>query len=85
MWRSRRPVEHGGSPASEYAQAAWHRPKPLIRVISLRCKVVAVWASDRGVLRRLDVRAWAGYGVADVAGARRNVARGFAQFKNYSA
>jgi hypothetical protein len=27
----------------------------------------------------------AGYSVADVAGARRDVARGFAHFKNYSA
>jgi hypothetical protein len=50
-------MAHGGSPAGEYAQAAWHRPKPLTRVISLRFTVAAARASDRGVSRRLSVRA----------------------------
>jgi hypothetical protein len=78
-------MEHGGSPADEYAQAAWHQPKPPTCVISRRCTVTAARASDRWVLRRLGVRARVGYGTADVAGARRDVARGFAHFKNYSA
>jgi hypothetical protein len=65
--RSRRPMAHGGSPAGECARAAWHRTKPFTRVIILRCTVAAAQASDRGVSRRLGVRARAGYGGADVA------------------
>jgi hypothetical protein len=65
--QNRRPMAHGGSPASEYAQDAWHQPKPLTRVINLRCTVAAAWTSDRGVFRCLGVHARAGYSGADVA------------------
>jgi hypothetical protein len=68
-------MAHGGSPADEYAWAAWHRPKPLTRVISLRCTVAAARASDRGVSRCLGVRTRAGYGGADVAARGRRRAR----------
>jgi hypothetical protein len=60
-------MEHGGSPAGEYAQAAWYRPKPLMRVISRRCTVAASRASDRCISWRLGVRAQPGYGGDDVA------------------
>jgi hypothetical protein len=68
-------MAHGGSPAGEYAQAAWHRPNPLTRVISLWCTVAAARASDRGVSRRLGVRVRAGYGGADVAARGQRRAR----------
>jgi hypothetical protein len=68
-------MAHGGSPAGEYAQAAWHRPKPLTHVISLRCTVAAARASDRKVSQRLGVRARAGYGGADMAARGRRRAR----------
>jgi hypothetical protein len=65
-------MEHGGSPAGEYAQAVWHRPKPLTRVISRRCTVAAARASDRWISRCLDVRAQSGYCGDDMArGVRR--------------
>jgi hypothetical protein len=80
----RRPMVDGGSPASECAQAAWHRPRLPARVIGPRCTVVTARSSDRWVLRRLGVRAQPGYGEADVACARYDVARGFARFKNSS-
>jgi hypothetical protein len=68
-------MAHGASPAGEYAQAAWHRPKPLTRVISLRCTMATARASDRRVSRRLGVRARAGYGRADVVARGRRRAR----------
>jgi hypothetical protein len=74
-WQSRQPMAHGGPPAGEYAQAAWHRPKLLTRVISLRCTVAVARASDRGVFRCLGVRAGAGYRGADVAARGRRRAR----------
>jgi hypothetical protein len=58
----RRPIADGGSPTGECAQAAWHWPKPLTRVISRRSTVATARASDRWVLRRLCVRARPGYG-----------------------
>jgi hypothetical protein len=58
-------MEHGGSPIGEYAQAVWHRPKPLTRVISRRCTVAAARASDRWISRRLGAQS--GYGGDDVA------------------
>jgi hypothetical protein len=73
VWRSRRPMVDGGSPASKCAQAAWHHPRPLARVISRRCTVATAPASNRWVFRRLGVRARSGYGGADVACAQRNV------------
>jgi hypothetical protein len=54
-------MAHGGSPASECAQAAWHRPKPLTRVMNLRCTVAAARSSDRGVSQHLGVHARCGY------------------------
>jgi hypothetical protein len=60
-------MEHGGSPADVYAQAAWHRPKPLTRVISSRCTVAVVRASDRWISQRLSVRTQPGYCGDDVA------------------
>jgi hypothetical protein len=57
----RRPMVQGSSPAGECVQAAWHQPRPLARVISLRCTVVTAPASDRGVFRRLGLRASSGY------------------------
>jgi hypothetical protein len=68
-------MAHGDSPASEYAQAAWRQPKPLTRVVNLRCTVVAARASDHGVFRCLGVRARAGYGGHDVAARGRRRAR----------
>jgi hypothetical protein len=79
---SRRPMENGGSPTGECAQAAWHWPKLPTRVTSPRCTVASTRVSDRWVLWCLGVRAWPGYGAADVAGARHDVARGYAQFEN---
>jgi hypothetical protein len=77
-------MENGASPAGECAQAAWHRPKLLACVIGPRCTVALVRAWDRWVLRRLGVCSRPRYGATDVAGARRDVAHGFAQFKNRS-
>jgi hypothetical protein len=71
-------MENGGSPADECAQAAWHRPKLPARVIVPRCTVVLEQVSDRWVLWCLSMRARPGYGAADVAGAARDVAHGFA-------
>jgi hypothetical protein len=82
--RSRRPMENGGSPADECAEAAWHRPKLPARVIGPRCTVASAPASDRWVLRCLGVRTRPGYSTTNVAGAWCDVARGFAQFKNSS-
>jgi hypothetical protein len=86
-WRcasDRRPMVDGGSPAGECAQAAWHRPRLPAHIIGPRCTVASARASDRWVLRRLSVRVRPGCGEADVVGARRDVARGFAQFKQNS-
>jgi hypothetical protein len=49
----------GGSPAGECAQATWHRPKPLTRVISCRRQH---GPRTVGVLRHLSVRVRPGYG-----------------------
>jgi hypothetical protein len=69
---SRRPMGNGGSPVGECAQAAWHRPRPLVHVISSRCTVASARASDRWISWRLGVRAQPGYGGDDVArGVRR--------------
>jgi hypothetical protein len=68
VWRrwatcsGRQPMAQGGSPASECGEAAWHRPRPLVRVISLRCTVATTLASDRGVFRHLGVRVRSRYG-----------------------
>jgi hypothetical protein len=56
----------GGLPTGEYGEATWHRPRPLARVMSLRSTVVMATASDRGVFRRLGVRASSRYGGVDV-------------------
>jgi hypothetical protein len=61
----------GGSLAGECGEAAWHRPRPLAHVISLRSTVATAPASDRGVFRCLGVRVRSGYGRADVACAAR--------------
>jgi hypothetical protein len=65
----------GSSPAGECAQAAWHQPRLLARVISLRCTVATAPASDHWVFRCLDVRARSGYSGADVVCARRDIVR----------
>jgi hypothetical protein len=57
----------GGSPASECAQAAWHRHRPFAHVISRRCTVATTLASDCWVFWRLGVRVQPGYGRDDVA------------------
>jgi hypothetical protein len=75
------PAANGGSPAGECAQAMWHRPRLLARVIGPSCTVATAQASDCWVLRRLSVRARPGYGEADVAGARCDVACGFPNSK----
>jgi hypothetical protein len=56
-----------GSPAGECGEAAWHRPRPLARIMSLRSTVVTAPALDREVFRCLGVRTRSGYGEADVA------------------
>jgi hypothetical protein len=60
-------MAEGGSPAGECGEAAWHRPRPPARVMSLRCTVAMAPASDREVSRRLGVHARSGYDGADVA------------------
>jgi hypothetical protein len=70
--QNRQPMAQGGSPADECVQVAWHRPRPLARIMSLRSIVATALASDRGVFQCLGVRSRSGYGGDDVAhGVRR--------------
>jgi hypothetical protein len=66
----RRPMEGGGSPAGEYGEAAWHRPRPFARITGLRCTVPTApglrplgnpaprHARTLGVRLQLSWRAW---------------------------
>jgi hypothetical protein len=47
--RNRRPTVKGGSPTGECGESAWHRPRLLACVMSLRFTVATALATDRGV------------------------------------
>jgi hypothetical protein len=68
-------MAEGSARGGECAATAWYQPKPPHVRHGLWCTIAAARDSDRRSLRRLGVRAWAGFGTAELVARGRHRAR----------